>query len=777
MGNRDRRKGTLSVSGPILGESFRGRASVLYDEWDGSYTNSIPGGPDIGGYRYRSYQTSLLWQPAEAWEINLSYYKSNDDIDEPSIMGLPPNCEDRVEPPPNTADNPVQAGARLQNFCGQVPDLDEIPGGGPNNTMPKIREAAGQNRELDRASFTIDWNLYEYGSLTALTGYSKTDEDALFDFGRGTGYNQPFRYCAAADDQGPQVPNRCLSPADEIFFTGVLDVEPGDETEEWSQELRWTSPQDQRLRVTGGAYWFKRNLDNKEGNPVAAPFDGNNPLPQPAPGAAAIGLPPFNPPNPDLAIGTAIFYGMFADNPFTPGYDPDGGVEPDPLGRSTKEVDTESWALFTGADFDLTDRLTSRAELRYSQEAEEVTLFGYTRCQQAGYVVDPGDGSAVLNPCLDDVFDLRSPAALPTCVPGENRFGSVAGQDVLLCSPEASSRFDSWTGRGGLKFQATDDWMIYGSIAYGEKPGGANLVIAALAAIPGAEGSTVIVDDFDPEKITAYELGAKGFLFDRRVSLDVAAFWNDWRDIVLRQLQDKDDEGRPLEQPAGVNINAGDATVLGAEASVQVLFTENLTGNFTLSWTDAELDDARQDTYSRFPSFRADGCFPEDAPPGTPEENKAWFENCNAISGDVSGNQLLRQPEWTSSASLSYRRELVDDWEWYVRGDANYLSDVYIGNDNASWLAARTVVNTKFGLSSRKYRIEIWARNLFDERSATGAYRDIWFANSDNLYPPYTNQGPRPNFDDFVPWRITTSFPNGRTYGITGEIRFGAGAL
>jgi hypothetical protein len=64
-------------------------------------------------------------------------------------------------------------------------------------------------------------------------------------------------------------------------------------------------------------------------------------------------------------------------------------------------------------------------------------------------------------------------------------------------------------------------------------------------------------------------------------------------------------------------------------------------------------------------------------PPATADERKIWFEDCNSRSGDVSGNTLLRQPEWMSSASLSYDRPLTGEWNWYTRGDYQ-LSERYI---------------------------------------------------------------------------------------------------
>ena len=73
------------------------------------------------------------------------------------------------------------------------------------------------------------------------------------------------------------------------------------------------------------------------------------------------------------------------------------------------------------------------------------------------------------------------------------------------------------------------------------------------------------------------------------------------------------------------------------------------------------------------------------------------------------------------------RRPFSAEWDWYARGDATYTSDVYVGNENESWVPAHTYVNTKLGVESSRYTVEFWVRNLFGDDNATAAYRDIFF--------------------------------------------------
>jgi outer membrane receptor protein involved in Fe transport len=253
-------------------------------------------------------------------------------------------------------------------------------------------------------------------------------------------------------------------------------------------------------------------------------------------------------------------------------------------------------------------------------------------------------------------------------------------------------------------------------------------------------------------------------------------FYNDWTDIVLRQLLDVDPEsGYPLDAPTGFNVNAGDARVWGWETQVDIAFTDNLTGRATVGWNEAELTDARQDTYAAFPSFRAPGCenFPADPDMMRPNQHEVA---CLEAGGDVSGNQLLRQPEWTASASLTYERPLFGEWTWFGRADANYQDKVYVGNENQGWLPPHTYVNLRLGVESPRYSVELWGRNIFEDDNAIAAFRDVYIANTEDFYPPteaFEAPGPRPSFDHFVPLRYTISYPKLRTYGLTVKVRFG----
>jgi iron complex outermembrane receptor protein len=699
IGNAGKQKGVVRVGGPLGTPVLRGSASLLYDEWDGTYENPEAPQNNIGGYRFRSYQGNLVFEPSEMLTARLGLYHSNDHSDEPAIATLLRNCEPRVPP---AADSPPDS-LRFQSFCGKFPKLADLPGDVGKDRIPKIAEATGEERRLSRAVLNIDWDI-GYGVLSSLSGAARTRQESRTDFSRSTGSNLPFVYCPQA---APGAPTACFTDERLRFFGGVLNLENGDNITELSQEFRFTSPRDQRFRYQVGGIYYTEDRDIYPGAPII--------IAELPPGNIGIG--PFLFPNANAAFGNAIFANSLR---------PDGGL--DPLRRVSATQDASGWGLFAASDFDLTERLTNRLELRVTQERRKQSSLAFLRCV-------PGQAAA----CGSDLFDLRAIDPLPVD-PVNPQLGSQFG----------SARFNAIAGRVGLDYRITEDWMVYGSIAKGDKPGGIQIANPNVQQPDGSLRREAIVQPFDPEKLWAYELGLKGRTPNGRLDLDLAVFFYDWEDIVIRQIVESSPvTGRPLEQPTAFNFNAASAYIWGWETSALYAVTDNLTARLTVAYVDASLNEAKQDAFTTFPSFAPDG--------------------------DVSGNKLLRQPEWTSSLSLTYRRDLANDWRFEARSDVSYQDRVWVGNENQGFLPSHTYVNGRLGLHSQsgQYSIEFWVRNLFNDNNAIAAFGDILWGNTNNAFPPFTEPATS-TFADFPPLRYTVTYPDLRTYGLTGRVRFGA---
>ena len=327
-----------SVSGPLVEGQLRGRLAIVKNEWDGSYDNQIPNGPDIGGFDNESVQASLYWTPTDQFEAALSVYVSNDQIDDSATSSVTPNCE-----------NTSAMGLRLENFCGELPSIGE-------NDVSIINRATGEDRDVIRGSLTLNWDT-DIGTFSALSGFSKVQQSFFVDGSRGDAtttlsyqtFFSPFPGAFVLD----------------TFEVDFLQIGPGTDTEEFSQELRFTSPEDRPVRYTVGAYVYGVDTEELESGIVSLtepPFGFSNfcPCIEFFPGVG-FALPPF--PGAPFTIGDLVFGEWFSG--------PNGSSSSD----IAQENETDAWAVFGAIEADFSDRLTGRLELRYTDEEKSTTDF------------------------------------------------------------------------------------------------------------------------------------------------------------------------------------------------------------------------------------------------------------------------------------------------------------------------------------------------------------------------------------------------------------------
>lgn len=195
---------------------------------------------------------------------------------------------------------------------------------------------------------------------------------------------------------------------------------------------------------------------------------------------------------------------------------------------------TTSYALFSQAKYELTDRLRLTAGARYTDEKKE---FKYD-----GLDIDP----------------FGTSAGLPT---------PVAGIDDTL-------REDVVTGKIGLDFDLTDSVMLYTSASKGFKSGGYKSAIAF---------NTAELDPFVGENLYAYELGAKSTWLDGKLQFNSALYYYDYQDF----------QAFVTEIRSGINVivlnNAGDAEVLGLEADLTARPIDRLTLRLSANVMESEI--------------------------------------------------------------------------------------------------------------------------------------------------------------------------------------------
>ena len=326
---------------------------------------------------------------------------------------------------------------------------------------------------------------------------------------------------------------------------------------------------------------------------------------------------------------------------------------------TSTEIEATTFALFANGEYYLSDSLSLIAGIRVSDEEKSAL------------------GSTV------DLVSLP-PASFVTLAP----FGTPP-ITLAAVDDEVSDTSTDW--RLGLNWTPDDNNLVYISASQGTKSGG---FFTGVATQPEQ------LQPYEPETLTAYEVGAKGTLARGNVRYEVAAFIYDYEDV---QSYIRDNSGAIPLQRLG-NISGAD--IQGAELSLvwQPQRLDGFSAMFTAAYLDTELD-----------SFQG----PEGLIP--------------------SGNVLPNAPESSFSIDLRYHTTLTGSWSMELAIDARYQDDVFLDSLNDPLLTSDSFTVTNVRMSV--YRgddldVSIWGKNVTDEEYVLQGLNQLAFGNGYRVYGP-----------------------------------------
>ncbi|MFT7289196.1 MAG: iron complex outermembrane receptor protein [Halieaceae bacterium] len=117
---------------------------------------------------------------------------------------------------------------------------------------------------------------------------------------------------------------------------------------------------------------------------------------------------------------------------------------------------------------------------------------------------------------------------------------------------------DDISPKVGFQYEFSEDIFFFGSYTEGFKSASWNQRASAPADFK----------PFKPETVQAYEIGVKSFLFDRRMSLNVSAFLNQYDDFIVNQINSDTGEF--------ITTNAAEVEVKGLEIETSIRLLDNL---------------------------------------------------------------------------------------------------------------------------------------------------------------------------------------------------------
>ncbi|WP_170304588.1 TonB-dependent receptor [Croceicoccus estronivorus] len=134
-----------------------------------------------------------------------------------------------------------------------------------------------------------------------------------------------------------------------------------------------------------------------------------------------------------------------------------------------------------------------------------------------------------------------------------------------------SQKFHNFSPSVNLAMQWTPDVMTYVRYSKGYKAGGS------------AEGGLDFTATYGPEKVEAWELGLKSEFLDRKVTFNASLFYNKFRDLQVDFGVD------PVDLTKVATVNAGRATVKGAEVELGIRPTSRLSLRASYAYLDPNL--------------------------------------------------------------------------------------------------------------------------------------------------------------------------------------------
>lgn len=265
-------------------------------------------------------------------------------------------------------------------------------------------------------------------------------------------------------------------------------------------------------------------------------------------------------------------------------------------------------------------------------------------------------------------------------------------KDALDGETEFVFEDDFFTPRFSVDFQATDNNLLYATVARGVKAGGINTSSVEL---------TEEERFFDRDENYTYEIGSKNTVFGGRGVINLAAYYIDWDN-----LQSSVGPVNSGVFTSAIVNNIGGATTKGFELDGTFDLSDNFALNAGLSYTDAEYKSGAFSasrgilcsTVSTVCSVNADGA---------------------AI---IEGNDIARVPEIQWNVGGQYNGSFSQDIDYFVRLDLSGQSQQYVSEVNLATIESRELLNLRAGVSKGPVSLDAWVTNLTDEEYVSNAF-------------------------------------------------------
>ena len=332
-------------------------------------------------------------------------------------------------------------------------------------------------------------------------------------------------------------------------------------------------------------------------------------------------------------------------------------------------LETDLWAVFAQATWNISDAWHLTAGMRYTSEDKDASRRLNIANTTTGEILDSQDASP---PVFLNFFMIQTE---------QSEGHSLRG----------SRSETSFTPMVSLQWDVSEDIRLYGSITTGFKAGGFD-----------ARANVIDSWEFEEEEATAYELGAKTRFWDGRGELNLALYHTDYDDLQISQF----------DGTLGFNVgNARETEVQGVELDGRLALSESFSISYALAYLDHEFKD-----------FDNGNCYTGQIDSRDPQSdaNQDGFDDDGICS--YTGQSGQYTPEYTGNLLLDYVRQMGafsfraslnlsywDEQNIHQDLDPEYVIDSYTRTD------------LRLALESEHWLFAVYGRNIADEEIITYA--------------------------------------------------------
>lgn len=325
-------------------------------------------------------------------------------------------------------------------------------------------------------------------------------------------------------------------------------------------------------------------------------------------------------------------------------------------------IETNTWSVFANGEYEFSDAWKLTAGIRYTQDKQE-----YEGCSRDFNGNMLPNVNVVNRALFAATYGLVAPITQGQCNtfdPAKRAFGLVT----------STLDEDNVAWRLALDWTPSEEVLVFGSISRGAKAG-ATPINAANISTQNAPATQ--------ELLTAYELGVKAALFQRRVQANASVFYYDYEDKQLSVYF-----ADPIYTALSRLSNVPESEAYGLDGEVTWRATSDLT-------------------------FIASATFLHTEVKGYTGINSA------GRPASFDGKPFLYSPEFQGGLTALYSRDLTDSLGFQAALSGRYQSDSHadLEGDPKFVIPDYGLINASMGIHSLddRWELSVWGRNLTDE--------------------------------------------------------------